>query len=60
MQYAALVSGDIEEYVSRKMGTAIPTRTYLPLSFTKLKTKVHPTTDHQGPEESRGITLLFL
>jgi hypothetical protein len=39
VQYAALVSGDIEEYVLCKMGAVIPTPTYLPMSFAKLKAK---------------------
>ena len=28
--------------------------------FLKIKGKVHPRTGHEGPEESRGIALLFL
>jgi len=55
VQYTALVSGDSEEYVLCKMGTAIPTPTYLPLSFAKLKAKRAKTTLQQTKKAQRRV-----
>jgi len=33
---------------------------YIPEVEVKSKAKVHPRTDHEGPEGSRGLALLFL
>ena len=55
MQYAALISGDSEEYVLCKMGTAIPTPTYLPLSFAKLKSKRVKSTLQQTKKAQRRV-----
>jgi len=55
VQYAALVSGNNEEYVLRKMGTATPTTTYLPQSFVKLKAKRSKSTLQQTKKAQRRV-----